>query len=248
MAQNNLTVQNGTGLQVRTGFNGAIESLATHFAGSTDPATMNPSCAFPHMIWADTANNLLKQRTSDNTAWVTIGVINTDGTFALNSNALADVVTTATANKILKLDANGKLPASITGDAATVGGKTPGTGANNVLVLDASGKVPQENLPPTHIGDQLSLQQNGYFKMANGLIIQWGSISITVGTNVTITFPIAFPQICYSLASTQNMVPGSGFIMRTLNITKTKFDVMWDYYATTGSGMGAVCNYIAIGS
>ena len=34
----------------------------------------------------------------------------------------SDVVTTATANKILKLDANAKLPASITGDADTVDG------------------------------------------------------------------------------------------------------------------------------
>lgn len=59
----------------------------------------------------------------------------------------SDVVTTPTANKILKLDSNAKLPASITGDAATVGGKAPGTGANQVLVLDGSGKVPQGNLP-----------------------------------------------------------------------------------------------------
>lgn len=36
--------------------------------------------------------------------------------------ASSDVVTVAAANKILKLDANSKLPASITGDAATVGG------------------------------------------------------------------------------------------------------------------------------
>ena len=47
----------------------------------------------------------------------------------------SDVVTTATANKILKLDANSKLPASITGDATTVGGK----GAS-------------EFAPSTHIG------------------------------------------------------------------------------------------------
>ena len=40
-------------------------------------------------------------------------------TDAVNSS---DVVTAATANKILKLDANAKLPASITGDAATLGG------------------------------------------------------------------------------------------------------------------------------
>ena len=40
-------------------------------------------------------------------------------TDAVNSS---DVVTAATANKILKLNADGKLPASITGDAATLGG------------------------------------------------------------------------------------------------------------------------------
>jgi len=37
---------------------------------------------------------------------------------------LADIVTVATPNKILKLDAEAKLPTSITGDAATVGGKS----------------------------------------------------------------------------------------------------------------------------
>lgn len=59
----------------------------------------------------------------------------------------SDVVTTAAANKILKLDSNAKLPASITGDAATVGGKAPGSGANNVLVLDGNAKVPVACLP-----------------------------------------------------------------------------------------------------
>ena len=43
-------------------------------------------------------------------------------TDAVNSS---EVVTTATANKLLKLDASGKLPADITGDAATLGGKAP---------------------------------------------------------------------------------------------------------------------------
>ncbi|NPV52230.1 MAG: hypothetical protein HPY71_01755 [Firmicutes bacterium] len=37
----------------------------------------------------------------------------------------SDVVTVPTANKILRLNSDGKLPASITGDAATVGGVSP---------------------------------------------------------------------------------------------------------------------------
>lgn len=46
----------------------------------------------------------------------------------------SDVVTTATANKILKLDANSKLPASITGDSATVGGKAASEFAPSIHV------------------------------------------------------------------------------------------------------------------
>lgn len=68
--------------------------------------------------------------------------------------AATEVVTTATANKILKLNADGKLPTSITGDADTVDGKhaaafqevsqkdQPGGYAG----LDATGKIPGELL------------------------------------------------------------------------------------------------------
>lgn len=38
---------------------------------------------------------------------------------------LTEAVTTAVANKLLRLNANGKLPADITGDAATLGGTAP---------------------------------------------------------------------------------------------------------------------------
>ena len=53
------------------------------------------------------------------------GVLNTPTTLAgygiTDAVNTSDVVTTATANKILRLDSNGKLPTSITGDAATLG-------------------------------------------------------------------------------------------------------------------------------
>lgn len=79
------TVANGSGLAVRTGFNLATESILSQFSGPTDPATMSPNNAFPYMVWADTNNNLVKQRTADNTAWIIIGSINTDGTFSINA-------------------------------------------------------------------------------------------------------------------------------------------------------------------
>jgi hypothetical protein len=55
----------------------------------------------------------------------------------------SDVVTVATANKILKLDANAKLPASITGDANTVDGKNPDTAstADTLALRDLAGDI-----------------------------------------------------------------------------------------------------------
>ncbi len=51
---------------------------------------------------------------------------------------LAEIVTTPQANKILRLDANAKLPASITGDAATVAGKSVGNGSGQVPVSNGT--------------------------------------------------------------------------------------------------------------
>lgn len=54
----------------------------------------------------------------------------------------------------------------------------------------------------THTGEQRSLQQNGYYKMANGLIIQWGKVPCD-GIQV-VTFPIAFPNICLCITGAKN--------------------------------------------
>jgi len=54
----------------------------------------------------------------------------------------------------------------------------------------------------THAGEQLSLQQNGYCKMANGLIIQWGKVPS--GDIQEVTFPIAFPNACLSITGAKN--------------------------------------------
>lgn len=58
------------------------------------------------------------------------------------NNHLNDVVTVATPNKVLKLDANSKLPASITGDAMTVGGhKITISNAEPVLANMQEGEI-----------------------------------------------------------------------------------------------------------
>ena len=98
--------------------------------------------------------------------------------------ASIEVTDTPEPNKILRLNTDGKLPASITGDAATVGGKTPGTGANNVLVLDANGKVPTANLPsiPSANLPIASASALGAIKVGSGLSISNGVLSVSASS------------------------------------------------------------------
>jgi len=78
MAQATTTVVNGTGKAVRTGFNSAIQAVQSMFYGSDDPLTEGFSVA--GMLWLDSGNNLVKQMNSSNTAWVTKGTVDSDGT------------------------------------------------------------------------------------------------------------------------------------------------------------------------
>lgn len=68
------------------------------------------------------------------------------------------------ANKIPRLDAQGKGAFSITGDAATVGGKSVGTGANQIPTRDANGKLVADQLA------RLKITKSG--KDANGKFTQ----------------------------------------------------------------------------
>lgn len=57
------------GLQMVQDANGAFATVATDFAGASDPAGF----ADAYMTWADTANNLIKRRNAANTDWIQEG-------------------------------------------------------------------------------------------------------------------------------------------------------------------------------
>jgi hypothetical protein len=70
MTQKSIVIANDTGLNVRGEINNALETIATGFTGSSEPAT-----TYPNMIWNDTSgtNTIKKQRNSANDAWVILG-------------------------------------------------------------------------------------------------------------------------------------------------------------------------------
>lgn len=93
--------------------------------------------------------------------------------------------------------------------------------------------------PASMFGSRVS--QNGYQKLPSGLIIQWGK---TPGGNgiYTYSFPIAFPNACFSILSqTGNAVPSDNdnITNGTEPISNSQFNITLDYNRS--------CFWIAIG-
>lgn len=68
--QTSIQIQDGTGEEVLTALNSALKTIATNFQGSSEPSE-----TYSSQFWTDTSggNPILKQRNSDNTAWIELG-------------------------------------------------------------------------------------------------------------------------------------------------------------------------------
>ena len=67
MAQDALSVANGTGVAVRQAFNTAMQASATNQSGSSAPST-----TYPFQFFADTNTNTLKLRNAANNAYINV--------------------------------------------------------------------------------------------------------------------------------------------------------------------------------
>lgn len=68
MSQSAYTIANGDGATFRAALNTVLAAIQSANSGSSAP-----SSTVAYMLWADTANGVLKQRDAGNTAWVTLG-------------------------------------------------------------------------------------------------------------------------------------------------------------------------------
>ena len=79
-----------------------------------------------------------------------------------------------------------------------------------------------------------NLSANGYVKMANGLILQWGNIALGGNRQETVTFPITFPNECLNVqGSSRNIRYFSTYDIMVYSITPTQ--VVLDLSAEKGS-------------
>ena len=82
------------------------------------------------------------------------------------------------------------------------------------------------------------MNNNGYVKFLNGLIIQWGTGS------GNISFPIPFPNRCFSVTSSSQHNEGWNEDTVINPISRTGFI---SHLARYGTGYTVSCNWIAIG-
>jgi hypothetical protein len=88
MSQSTISVSDGTGNEVLNALNRLFTAISTLQSGDTEPPLPNPL-----MLWADTANNLLKIRSIENNDWIALGQISHSGLFvgeqAITSDKIA---------------------------------------------------------------------------------------------------------------------------------------------------------------
>lgn len=201
----------------------------------------------------------------------------------VESNGTWGLVDSAYTTQIFTVDQSGNTTVlgNVTANASLYAGGTAGTGTTftgilqrpdgNTLVLEANGGVNVTNIGGTAnvslsaaagtAGNQVvnisqfpfDANTNGYMKLPNGWIIQWGQVQVTLSTNVT--FPIAFPNSCLRVivceGAANSTTWGAGYpSVHGVGSVTTSYYTGWslDWVSNGWSGSNALTqNWIAIG-
>src|SRR3954471_5868021 len=98
MSQHDFDIVNASGLNVRTDLNLALKALASLSAGAVDPsATVGAggvAASYAYQLWVDTSGGspLLKIRNAANSAWITLGPVDS-ASFGFNTLQVGTSVT-----------------------------------------------------------------------------------------------------------------------------------------------------------
>jgi len=100
MSQHDLNIANQTAPNTRSDINNALQALGSNNSGSSAPST-----TYANMHWYDTSNNILKQRSEADDAWINIAYFDQsnnllkviDGTYLANTSGtnIARLTTTS---------------------------------------------------------------------------------------------------------------------------------------------------------
>lgn len=81
----------------------------------------------------------------------------------------------------------------------------------------------------------------GFVKLPSGIIIQFGVATLATNSPQAVTFPTAFPTLCFSITATSNTIQGTVF-------TSSPFASLTGFTVTNGAGSGgALTSWVAMG-
>lgn len=143
-------------------------------------ATLDGSYAGAQIVLSGTSYTVTLPAASSFSAGATLNVFTVaSGTVTL-SRAGSDTIVTSQGTPATSLGLSG-------GDTLTLV-------SNGVNAWQAVGGSAQLPYAPEFAA---TLGSSGWQKLPSGLIVQWGSSSVGAGSNLGITFPMAFPNACY---------------------------------------------------
>jgi hypothetical protein len=123
MANHDYVIANQTGANTRSDLNSAFSAIVSNNSSSSEPAT-----TYAYMWWADTTNDLLKQRNAANSAWIDILTLSTGAPSA--GGGIASLAADTTPQLGGDLDVNGNSIVSASNADIAI---TP-NGTGNVVV------------------------------------------------------------------------------------------------------------------
>jgi hypothetical protein len=124
------------------------------------------------------------------------------------------------------------------------------------IVVSSDGELDVFSINGISVSDILmdighSFTSNGFQKLSDGFIIQWGVANANFNSsNVTVTFPIAFPTAVLSIVATiagASGVINGGVGYPQVNVwTTTTFNIYGDY--TNSTALNVPTSWIAVGN
>lgn len=219
--QASINVPNGTGLQVRTATNNALQAITTQQSGASAPS---PSYAY--QAWVDTSTSpaVYKIRNGSNTAWISIGTLNSTSNLFFGGN-----VDTVDGFHATQTPTIGQIPVVTSlGDIAIPGGvKAISSGSNHAYLTVAS---------PAGQGYIYNTYQAGLIvpdSSAGDTILRTTNKNVRITTNDGVSSAVTVNTLGYLLVGTPTGYAGR-FQVENNGATNGGFRVYPNYDATNG--------------
>jgi hypothetical protein len=142
MSTHDYVIANQNGANTRSDLNSAFSAIVSNNSSASEPST-----TYAYMWWADTTNDLLKQRNAADSAWVDILTLSTGAPSVGGATEGSAVLSTGETGgvKFLREDGDGTSSwQSIVSDP-TMGGDLSGTASNAQIVANAVGNTEMAN-------------------------------------------------------------------------------------------------------